>query len=138
MKTPTLEEVKAYFKDAKEIRSAELPNHKNQIVDISDRSIFDKRQIHLSMQCYWLCKKTGENIMLWNNKSNEFSEIISYKSTSNIDLSKLTTELITELCKETNIKEFMINNGVVKNELEVGKWNFITAFILNIDFLLKK
>jgi hypothetical protein len=39
-----------------------------------------------------------------------------------IDTSKLTPELITELCKEPNIKEFMINNGVVKSELEVGRW----------------
>ena len=30
-----------------------------------------------------------------------------------IDITKLTTELITELCKDENIKEFMINNGVV-------------------------
>jgi hypothetical protein len=30
-----------------------------------------------------------------------------------IDISKLTTDLITELCKDENIKEFMINNGVV-------------------------
>jgi hypothetical protein len=30
-----------------------------------------------------------------------------------IDITKLTSELITELCKDENIKEFMINNGVV-------------------------
>lgn len=40
------------------------------------------------------------------------------KENPNIDLSKLTPELITELCKDENVKEFMINNGVVKNELE--------------------
>jgi len=30
-----------------------------------------------------------------------------------IDTSKLTTELITELCKDDNVKEILINNGVV-------------------------
>jgi len=39
-----------------------------------------------------------------------------------IDTSKLTPELITELCKDENIKQTLINNGVVKNELEAGKW----------------
>jgi hypothetical protein len=40
----------------------------------------------------------------------------------NIDLSKLTPELITELCKDEKIKEILINNGVVKNELELNRW----------------
>jgi hypothetical protein len=30
-----------------------------------------------------------------------------------IDITKLTTELITELCKDENAKEILINNGVV-------------------------
>jgi hypothetical protein len=30
-----------------------------------------------------------------------------------IDITKLTTELITELCKDENIKQTLINNGVV-------------------------
>jgi hypothetical protein len=30
-----------------------------------------------------------------------------------IDISKLTPELITELCKDENAKEILINNGVV-------------------------
>jgi hypothetical protein len=30
-----------------------------------------------------------------------------------IDISKLTTDLITELCKDENIKQTLINNGVV-------------------------
>ncbi len=30
-----------------------------------------------------------------------------------IDTSKLTTELITELCKDENIKQTLINNGVI-------------------------
>jgi len=122
MKTPTLEEVKAYFKDAKEVRSADLPSHKEQVFDISDRSIFDNRQIHFYNDCYWLCKKEIDNIMLWNCWTNEFAEILSYKSTSNIDLSKLTTELITELCKDEKIKDVLVNNGVVKNELPITGW----------------
>jgi hypothetical protein len=44
--------------------------------------------------------------------------IVEDNSNSNIDLSKLTPELITELCRDEKIKEVMINNGVVKNELE--------------------
>jgi hypothetical protein len=39
-----------------------------------------------------------------------------------IDTSKLTPELITELCKDENVKQILINNGVVKNELEVNRW----------------
>jgi hypothetical protein len=39
-----------------------------------------------------------------------------------IDTSKLTTELIKELCKDENAKEILINNGVIKNELELNRW----------------
>jgi hypothetical protein len=38
------------------------------------------------------------------------------------DLSKLTQEHIQELDKEPNIHEMFVRIGVVKNQLEVGKW----------------
>lgn len=75
MKTPTLEEVKKYFKDAKNVRSSDLPIHYELIMDISDRSIFDERQIHFSMGAYWLCKKEIENLMLWSSEKG-YAEII--------------------------------------------------------------
>ena len=47
-----------------------------------------------------------------------------------IDTSKLTPELINELSRDENVKQILINNGVVKNELEFKannwygvKWN---------------
>jgi hypothetical protein len=113
MKKPTIEEVKAYFKDAKKVDD----NVNVCIIDI-DTIRYD-RFVKDVIVCNSDCNLSGLTT-LYN--SGGYSKIISYKSNPNIDLSKLTTDHVVELCKEPNIKEFMINNGVVKNELEVGKW----------------
>jgi hypothetical protein len=115
MKTPTIEEVKAYFKNAKEVLAPYRTAKKREIDDIS---LVEK--CHFG---YQIKEKNGtDKITLFDSDYNEYSKIISYKSNSNIDLSKLTPELITELCKDENAKEILINNGVVKNELEVNRW----------------
>jgi hypothetical protein len=127
MKTPTLEEVKAYFKNAKEVKG----NFKK--FDIS--KILDT--LHKASGCYWVILEDNYRPVVWGY-DNGYAEIISYKSNPNIDLSKLTPDHIVELCKEPNIKEFMINNGVVKSELEVGRWNFITCYSFEYRFFIEE
>jgi hypothetical protein len=106
MKKPTLEEVKEFFKDAKEVLAPYRTAKKREIDDIS---LVEK--CHFG---YQIKEKNGtDKITLFYSDYNEYSKIISYKSNPNIDLSKLTPELITELCKDENAKEILINNGVV-------------------------
>jgi len=124
MKTPTLEEVKAYFKDAKEVDD----NINICIIDIE--TIRYDKYVEDVIVCNSDCELSGLTT-LYN--SNGYAKIISYKS--NIDLSKLTPDLITELCKDDNVKEILINNGVVKNELEIGKWYKHYVDYYNTDVL---
>jgi len=76
MDKPTLQEVKEYFKNAKEVKSAECHS---QVVDLSKINDFDERQIHEYKDNYWICHKKIMNVMLWNNRTNQYAEIISYK-----------------------------------------------------------
>jgi hypothetical protein len=111
MKTPTIEEVKAYFKNAKEVKG----NFKK--FDIS--KVLDT--LYKVNGCYWVILENDYSAIVWGH-DNGYAKIISYKSNPNIDLSKLTPELINELSRDENVKQILINNGVIKNELEVGKW----------------
>jgi hypothetical protein len=118
MKTPTLEEVENRYANAKEVRcvsddkiydltnfkriiKGESPFENNSFLAVNDE--FSESEM----------RKIENYVVLYSINNSQYAEIISYKSNPNIDLSKLTPELITELCKEPNIKEFMINNGVV-------------------------
>jgi hypothetical protein len=109
MKTPTIEEVKEFFKDAKEVECNEQPIevYRNKYkINIDTIRFVNENQI----VCNSINKDTPY-VSLWYK--GQYAKIISYKSNPNIDLSKLTTDHIIELCKDENIKEFMINNGVV-------------------------
>ncbi len=109
MKTPTIEEVKEFFKDAKEVECNEHPIevYRNKYkINIDTIRFVNENQI----VCNSINKDT-RYVSLWYK--GQYAKIISYKSNPNIDLSKLTTDHIIELCKDENIKEFMINNGVV-------------------------
>lgn len=116
MKTPTLEEVKKMYSNVKEVRCL----FDKEIYNISEW----ERYFNNGNKSYWveISRIDQPQAKLYDFETNKFAEIISYKSNPNIDLSKLTTELITELCKDEKIREVMINNGVVKNELEVNRW----------------
>lgn len=116
---PTLEEVKEHFKDAEMISSADLPIHKNQKFDISDRSIFDDRQIHFYSDAYWLCKKEIDNIMLWSLEHG-YAKILTYKTPK----FEITKEQIIELSNHTFLAERWFPE-VFKKELVVGKWYFV-------------
>jgi hypothetical protein len=52
------------------------------------------------------------------------------------DLSKLTPEIVQELDKEPNIHEMFVRIGVVKNQLEVGKW-YKSTLIEDVFIFLK-
>jgi hypothetical protein len=112
MKTPTIEEVKNRYANVKKVEGT-----------CGIIGVIDLKTIYKGMTDCICCEtKHNKRLILYDKDENKYAKIISYKSNANIDLSKLTTDHIIELCKEPNIKEFMINNGVVKNELEVGKW----------------
>jgi hypothetical protein len=55
-----------------------------------------------------------------------------------IDITKLTTDLITELCKDENIKEFMINNGVVTEPKKEETYIKIPLSIITLTDSKKK
>lgn len=116
--TPTLEEVKEYFKDAEKIERADLPAERGQVFDISDRAIFDNRQIHFDSGYYWLCKKEIDNIMLWSSY-NGYAKILTYKNKT--DVYKITKEQVLMIAEKTQIiKEWFPD--AFKKELVAGKW----------------
>ena len=55
-----------------------------------------------------------------------------------IDTSKLTTDLITELCKDENAKEILINNGVVTEPKKEETYIKIPLSIITLTESKKK
>jgi len=106
MKTPTLEEVKKMYSNVKEVEGT-----------CGVTGVLNLHKIYTGISdCICCMTEDNKSLILYDSENNGYAKILSYKS--NIDLSKLTPDLITELCKDDNVKEILINNGVVKNELE--------------------
>ena len=101
MVTPTLEQVKKYFENAKEVKCI----WNNAIYDIS------KSEIKNSAYGY-VAKKCG---LFGNNKYSKFAEIISYKEKTYT----LTEKFVKELCKEPNIKEAFVREGIIEEVVEI-------------------
>jgi len=76
MKTPSLEEVKAHFKDAKEVRC--LADGDVYVLDFTKKLLMEKESIFLDNQkCRnYICLSA---CLLW--KDGKYAEIISYKET---------------------------------------------------------
>lgn len=81
-KTPKLEEVKAYFKNAKEVRC------------LSDNKIYNieniKRDFHFFYGDIWICTFKHVILMFYSN-TNEYAEIISYKDETPEKIGQLET-----------------------------------------------
>lgn len=130
MKTPTLEQVKKHFENAKEVRIEYLPTHHNQILDISDRSIFDERQIHFSLNSYWLCKKEINNIMLWDGNKKQYAEIISYKDTYTVD-----KEFIKEAYDNPELLKDRFPSVFVSEPIELTMEQIADKFNVDVNLL---
>jgi len=114
MDKPTLQEVKEYFKNAKDVRSADFTNQK---VDLSKINDFDQRQIHEWGNSYWICHKDIMNIKLWCYRSKQYAEIISYKE----PLYKLTSKEVVHAYENPQwLKDTF--KECFETELEVNRW----------------
>mgnify|MGYP000577210117 CR=1 FL=1 len=104
MKTPSLEEVKEYFKNAKEVREKS-----------GNAYLLNWDNVYLSEHNNW-CLKEGSWVRcyLWNPK-NGYAEIISYKEKTY----QLSETFVKELCKEPNILEAFVREGIIKPETYV-------------------
>jgi hypothetical protein len=73
----TIEQVKEYFKYAKEVKSAYTGGNQ-QTVDITKNV---KREIHKYGNDFWIDIEgyRGKNVCLYNTDTDQFAEIISYK-----------------------------------------------------------
>ena len=69
---PTLEQVKEYFKNAKEVRCLE-----GELIDLT-LDIYDERGIHKWGCSYYICLMKIKNFTLVNEEG-KYAEIISYK-----------------------------------------------------------
>ena len=72
-KKPTLEEIKDYFKNAKEVKC--LANL--EIFEINFKTINEKN--NNDTDNYWCFSKNGSWILLWSFLRQNYAEIISYK-----------------------------------------------------------
>lgn len=82
-KIPTLEEVKEYFKNAKEVRCA----YDNALYDISKI----KGEIELYLDSYRCYDKYNEEVILWSFRQKKYAEIISYKEETTEKIGHLET-----------------------------------------------
>lgn len=82
-KIPTLEEVKEYFKNAKEVRCA----YDNALYDISKI----KGEIELYLDSYRCYDKYNEEVILWYFRQKKYAEIISYKEETTEKIGHLET-----------------------------------------------
>jgi len=117
---PTIEEVIAYFKDAEEVECS----YSNAIYSLSFKPCFDNKEEVVSDNGlgYWMNHNNCKNVRVYDFKTKQFAKITKYKT--EINLSKITPDLIRELNKDENIHDILVKEGVVveKAKLEVGKW----------------
>jgi len=115
METPSIEQVKKHFENAKEVRCL----WDNEIYDISSWNIYYNKQD----TSFFGAKKEKDYMKGTDNyiglfgKCNyaKYAEIISYKEKTYT----LSETFVKELCKEPNIKEAFIREGVVEVIVEI-------------------
>ena len=112
MKTPTLEEVKKYFKNAKEVKCL-LDNH---VYDISKM----KKDIELLNDSYRCYDNNNEEVLLWSCVKRKYAEIISYKEEIEKPLHYKTDSIdVIDFCKIYDLN-FNIGN-IIKYVCRAGK-----------------
>jgi hypothetical protein len=119
---PTLEEVKAYFKNAKEVRC--LWN--NQIYNISKWNILETHSGFMASKNnkHLPCDENNSFCGLFGiNKYSKYAKIISYKDEPLTVSKEFILEAHNEACSTWKRKlEEQFPGVFVKDELEVGKW----------------
>jgi len=118
MKTPTIEEVKEYFKDAKEVRCF----GNNKIYDISNWIIYDYHNSDSCVNVYKSKSLTQDDFAWVYSQSKGYAEIISYKTKTFTVDETFIKEAYESACPtwKTKIKDRF--SDAFKSELEVGKW----------------
>ena len=102
----TIEEVKEYFKDAKEVKSIDgIRFFFDEILNIEIEKNSD----------VWAILHNRDCILLYDDDYSKYAEIISYKEKTYT----LSETFVNELCKEPNIKEAFIREGIIKPETYV-------------------
>jgi len=109
MKTPTLEEVKEYFKDAEIVECLTQKSNENISTPIN-------KGIHFDLDSYWIeaFGIVGRYTELWN-KEKGYAKIISYKEKT----MKITKKFIKKNADKTFKEVFP---EVFEQKLVVGKW----------------
>jgi len=111
---PTIEEVIAYFKDAEEVECAFDRSKFNMLnINFYNHSKSSDKSI-----CFY-SKVAEEGVYLYDTK-NGFAKITKYKP--EINLSKITPDLIRELNKDEKIHDILVKEGVIKQRIEFGSW----------------
>lgn len=117
MKTPTIEEVKEYFKDAKEVRCDSYVY--KGIYEIIENTIrYDK-----GTKSYF-CDTTNKisDVLLWDFETKQYTEIISYKTKTYTVDETFIKEAYQSACDTWKAKIKDKFPDAFKTELEVGKW----------------
>jgi len=113
---PTIEEVKQYFKNAKEVRC------------VSDKKVYDitkniTKDIYQFLNSFWI-DKDNKDILLYGygyNDKKEYAEIISYKE----ETLPIKKSVLLQLAENNSFSESIIKKEfpqLFESELEVGKW----------------
>ena len=111
MKTPTIEEVKEYFKNAKEVKCL----FDGQIFDISESEIVSDKEDYFEV----INGKVHTYCRLY--KSGKYAEIISYIEPT----TKVRNSVLLQLADNNSFSEELIRKEfpqLFDNKLEVGKW----------------
>jgi len=118
METPSIEQVKKHFENAKLVRFDDYCYEVEDISDLLGNCSKGNKDIN---DIYTEFSNKGIRHLLYESSTNKYAEIISYKEKTYT----LTETFVKELCKEPNIKEAFVREGIVDEEklkLKVGKW----------------
>jgi len=120
---PTIEEIIERYKDAEEVESMY-----DGLIDKIDLStvIQEKRG-------FFICKTKTQKMYLYDERTQQYAKITKYKP--EINLSKITPDLIRELNKDEKIHDILVKEGVV---VEKPKPAYIQVPISEIDSLSSK
>lgn len=113
METPSLEEVKEYFKNAKEVKG-NIGIYTNSISEIKYKKIYYSKK---GKGFYITSSQGNGDFCVYCCEENKYAEIISYKYKTY----QLSETFVKELCKEPNIKEAFIREGIIDETIEVKK-----------------
>lgn len=115
---PTIEEIIQRYKDAEEVECL----YSKLLYSLSFKPCYDREKeiVHDNGLGYWMNSNKENNTKVYDFKTQQFAKITKYKP--EINLSKITPDLIRELNKDPNIHDILVKEGVVKPRIEFGNW----------------